>query len=258
MLAGSMVVTWITSPIATWTTLILLLSIHLGMNYRAVRAVTMRTLNRQRANIVLSHYITCDEILTPSHASAKESIFDVGNELRDNIGRVIGSCEMGATLAELVNSLGEEEELTKSVQLRDSTLNRLMALYRSERYIMWPEHGIQTARVILKENCTPEDQLKAWYHALVTMYLVSGTLGAKRKFDRAAKEESLRSGQDGFTMFKTVQYALEQTSEDFQSLGSKLRRAGWDLDTAALETHSGSRIAVDDVGPSGVGESIHQ
>jgi Vitamin B6 photo-protection and homoeostasis len=41
-------------------TLLLLLSLHLGTNYMAVRAVRMTTLNRQRANIVLSALLDSD------------------------------------------------------------------------------------------------------------------------------------------------------------------------------------------------------
>ena len=54
MLAGSLVVSYISSKWATWTAMIILLAIHLGTNYLAVRAVCMQTLNRQRANLVFS------------------------------------------------------------------------------------------------------------------------------------------------------------------------------------------------------------
>ena len=58
MLAGSVVVSWVTTPMATWATLIALLSIHLGTNYAAVKAVSMNSLNRQRANIVFGHMLS--------------------------------------------------------------------------------------------------------------------------------------------------------------------------------------------------------
>ena len=57
MLAGSLVVSYISSQWATWTAMIALLAIHLSMNYLAVRSVSMRTLNRQRANLVFSNYL---------------------------------------------------------------------------------------------------------------------------------------------------------------------------------------------------------
>ncbi|KAL4821626.1 vitamin B6 photo-protection and homoeostasis-domain-containing protein [Aspergillus spinulosporus] len=60
MLVGSFVVSHITGFTATWLTLIFLLSMHLSLNYAAVRSVQMTTLNRQRANIVFSTLLSSD------------------------------------------------------------------------------------------------------------------------------------------------------------------------------------------------------
>ncbi|KAL6235176.1 hypothetical protein BDW75DRAFT_148169 [Aspergillus navahoensis] len=60
MLVGSLVVSHITGFMATWLTLVFLLSMHLSLNYAAVRSVQMTTLNRQRANIVFSTLLSSD------------------------------------------------------------------------------------------------------------------------------------------------------------------------------------------------------
>ncbi|KAL4750785.1 hypothetical protein BDW72DRAFT_109250 [Aspergillus terricola var. indicus] len=60
MLVGSLVVSHITGFTATWLTLVSLLSMHLSLNYAAVRSVQMTTLNRQRANIVFSTLLSSD------------------------------------------------------------------------------------------------------------------------------------------------------------------------------------------------------
>ncbi|KAL2857756.1 vitamin B6 photo-protection and homoeostasis-domain-containing protein [Aspergillus pseudoustus] len=60
MLVGSLVVSHITSFTATWLTLLALLTLHLSLNYAAVRSVQMTTLNRQRANIVFSSMLSSD------------------------------------------------------------------------------------------------------------------------------------------------------------------------------------------------------
>ena len=75
MLVGSVVVSWVTTPIATWTTLILLLSIHLETNRRAVRAVKLRTMNRQRATLVY-HYLRRSHVPTPAEVAKQERIFE--------------------------------------------------------------------------------------------------------------------------------------------------------------------------------------
>lgn len=63
MLTGSLVISHITTPITTWLTLLSLLTLHLFLNYLAVRSVQMTTLNRQRANIVFSALLGSDPAL---------------------------------------------------------------------------------------------------------------------------------------------------------------------------------------------------
>ncbi|KGO76843.1 Protein of unknown function DUF647 [Penicillium italicum] len=61
---GSVVISHITSFSTTWLILLILLALHLSMNYAAVRAVQMTSLNRQRANIVFSALLASDKTLT--------------------------------------------------------------------------------------------------------------------------------------------------------------------------------------------------
>ncbi|KAJ5157489.1 uncharacterized protein N7482_008589 [Penicillium canariense] len=60
MLVGSVVVSHVTSFTTTWAALLTLLALHLSLNYAAVRAVQMTSLNRQRANIVFSALFDSD------------------------------------------------------------------------------------------------------------------------------------------------------------------------------------------------------
>lgn len=55
-----MVVSHVTGFTTTWVALLTLLALHLSLNYAAVRAVQMTSLNRQRANIVLSALLESD------------------------------------------------------------------------------------------------------------------------------------------------------------------------------------------------------
>src|ERR1700691_4655007 len=116
MLAGSLVVSHISSKMATWTALIFLLSIHLATNYLAVRAVCMRTINRQRANLVFSdifdqlsdHNIEFTKLLlnksfkreplpqvdypSPGKVYLKERVFERDGVLRWK-GEILGWCQ---------------------------------------------------------------------------------------------------------------------------------------------------------------------
>ncbi|KAL2795859.1 vitamin B6 photo-protection and homoeostasis-domain-containing protein [Aspergillus keveii] len=110
MLVGSLVVSHITSFTATWLTLLALLTLHLSLNYTAVRSVQMTTLNRQRANIVFSSMLSSDpdfallasvqladqqnyaepvernqedlQIPSPAQVSRRERIFDASGTLK--------------------------------------------------------------------------------------------------------------------------------------------------------------------------------
>lgn len=205
----------------------------------------MRTLNRQRANIVLSQYLSNGEVLTPTQVSEKESIFEVGSELRESHGRVIGHCEIGTPMTELLRSVGKvKDETTGAIVLPDGVLEHLLHLYKDQNYIMWPEHETQTARVVLKRDCSTAHQVKAWFHALLTMYLFSGlSISARDGIGKDAERRRQASVKGKPGQFETVQLAAGLTNKYFGQLATRLRTAGWDLETAALETHSGTRVS---------------
>ena len=79
-----MVVSHVTGLTTTWIALLALLALHLSLNYAAVRAVQMTSLNRQRANIVLSSLFESDAELnlsleTQSSPNAAKSLFGQTN-----------------------------------------------------------------------------------------------------------------------------------------------------------------------------------
>lgn len=219
MAAGSLVVTWITTPFATWSTLILLLAVHLGMNHAAVRAVTMRSLNRQRATIVFSHFVAHGSVLTPEQVSLKERIFERDGVIRDAQDKIIGRCEIGVSPSKLLANIGHKTTSTQSVRLRKGELSGLFSGFTDEKYILrtlGPPASISF--VMLKEGSTPRDQLKAWFDALLALHLISD----RSKDAGRPKEEALIAA--------------------WTSLEGKLQYVGWDLETGALETRPGSRV----------------
>ncbi|ORY64497.1 root UVB sensitive family, partial [Pseudomassariella vexata] len=74
MLAGSLFVRVVEGRAAVWTWMFILVGIHLWTNYRAVRAVQMRSLNRQRAEIVVKEYQRSGRVLNPRDVARRESI----------------------------------------------------------------------------------------------------------------------------------------------------------------------------------------
>nr|ALM31986.1 decarboxylase_GME6290 [Daldinia eschscholzii IFB-TL01] len=75
MLVGSMFVHVVHGKIAVGISMVLLVVVHLWTNYQAVRAVQMRTLNRQRLTIILQEVTSSNGvILRPDQVAEKEHI----------------------------------------------------------------------------------------------------------------------------------------------------------------------------------------
>jgi len=240
MLAGSAVVSMVTSSVATWSTLMLLLSVHLGMNYRAVRAVSMRSLNRQRANIVFANLLTEDVVLTPAQVARRERVFEWDGVMRDLKGRAMGHCKIGVPFRELVSAMRGVDKQTSSassVRVKSATIDRLLQLFDIQRvpYVVWVDKQSRQCWIALRQGCSTTDQLQAWYTAYLALVAVvnKGSDGGKS----ADSEVDTTLG-----ILESVQSSMKQS---FAEVQRRLLEAGWDLSTAALETRSGSRIAFD-------------
>ncbi|KAI1262291.1 DUF647-domain-containing protein [Xylariaceae sp. FL1019] len=74
MLVGSVFLRFVQGRLAVWVWTLTLLGIHLWTNYQAVRSVQMRTINRQRANLISDELASRNRILRPDEAAALEGI----------------------------------------------------------------------------------------------------------------------------------------------------------------------------------------
>ncbi|KAF2665655.1 DUF647-domain-containing protein [Microthyrium microscopicum] len=240
MLAGSFVVSWISEPVPSFLLLLLLLSIHLCMNYAAVRAVKMHTLNRQRANLLFTNLLAYDKVLTPAQVSTHERIFERDGVLRWTNGQKIGYARIGVSLKALVDraavSPGNVSTNTttapqKSKQSLD--MAHLAQVYTAEPYILWAARTGPRVHVdiVLKQGCSTTDQIKAWLQAVVI---------AKYVHERITNVGPSMGGDD----IHLVSTSLAQTNKVFDEFCRRLQAVGWDLDNAALETTCGPRIAV--------------
>ncbi|THY13398.1 DUF647-domain-containing protein [Aureobasidium pullulans] len=226
MLVGCLVVKVVNTPLATWTTLLLLLTLHLATNYMAVRSVCMRTLNRQRANIVFACLHKHNRILNPKEVSAKERVFERDGILRDVDDNCLGYARIGIPASELLQRLGETEKLTKATNLPDGRLLQLLDVFEDEGYVLYLEQPSDMVCILLKKGSDTAVQLKAWYHALLLARLVrQGYESEKKPMDM-------------------VQSTLVAVRKDWERVQARLGEAGWDLDTAALETTSGFRVSI--------------
>ncbi|KAF2085924.1 DUF647-domain-containing protein, partial [Saccharata proteae CBS 121410] len=237
MLVGSVVVSWISSPLATWVSMLLLLTVHLATNHAAVRAVSMRSLNRQRATIALSNLIQHDEALTPQEVSKRERIFERGGALRWTDGRVIGRCRIGVRLDEVVGRLGVRDERTQSVRTNATALSGLLRVFQHESYVLWFDASAREAAIVLKQDSSPVSQLKGWTTALLLL------LGASERQASHGSQQPLGAGDGDVEVESMLREALKRTNEVFDGFATRLAEAGFDLQVAALETRPGSTRA---------------
>lgn len=234
MLVGSIVVQWVTTPFATWSTLILLLSIHLETNRRAVRAVSMRTLNRQRADLVY-HHLRRDHVPSPKEVSDQEYIFAQGGVLRDASGEVLGFCQLGASMSAFLQSFASPHPTTKSTSIPGTALTKLLKPFQDTKYVMWYDPlsiGRKVSvHIALKKDATARDQLMAWWHAIALAE-------ASHRNDIQMVE---KSSSDSATL---LERSMASSSALLVKYETALTELGWDLNTGALETGSNTRLTV--------------
>jgi hypothetical protein len=219
--------------------MIALLAIHLFTNYLAVRSVSMRTLNRQRANLVFSNYL--DQLIefdgqtksngniafpTPEQISIQEKVFERDGVLRWKGGKVLGRCEIGVDFRRILNLLSPANAKVGSYSTASSDVAKLLDIFSDESYLMWPVVSRKRFLIVLKDSSSTRTQLHAWMHALLL---------SKQLRWIAEEEEPLMD-------------ALARTLRDVNvftnalDVWGELHKAGWDIETGAMETKSGTRI----------------
>ena len=220
---------YVVSPEATWACLVLLLAIHLGMNHRAVRAVKMNTLNRQRACLCLSHLFDTGQVLSPAEVSERERIFERSSFIRWNGGSGKVRAKIGVSLGEIASALGTADRVTGSVKTGAVSLVDLLGLFKAEGYVLWYDESRQVILIALEDTAKPISPLKAWAHAILL----------EKELRSLSKEERHDAGT-----LMDVMISIEHTLRGrWEADTEKLVAAGWDLETASLETTSGTRIA---------------
>jgi len=280
MLAGSIVVSHVTSRLATWATLLFLLSIHLWTNYRAVRAVSMRTLNRQRANIVFSSYLQSlrdggpyeerrkfwhkteqrverDDMKynlpSPKEVSIKERIFELDGVMRWQGSVIMGHCALGVPLKDVLDTV------------RPSARHPTTGSYSS----ISPEGKSQDSSEEGDEDISIEALLAIFKDEnYILSYSLDQSQSSKSRRPRfliVLKEGSgpvtqARSWFHAFLCARKLYTApellqrpiigllketLEEVRDNWPQVRDSLRDAEWDLYMGALETRSGVRVNIE-------------
>jgi hypothetical protein len=212
-----------------------LLAVHLATNYKAVSCVAMRTLNRQRTNIVVSWFQETGIVLTPKEVSLRERVLETSGILRWGDYAVLGFADVGVPFATVLTSTGHVQELAN--------------IFHMQKYLLWPTNvGSGGLRVLicLKTGASANDQLKAWSHALI----VAKELATKK----GGHDDGGGGGAYSYEKkLGIVRATMDEMDRTFPGFAERLVEMGWDVNTACIETSSGFRISImnpDDFSPA--------
>ena len=203
------------------------------MNHAAVRAVSLHSLNRQRANIVLSNLLVDNRVMTPDQVSSQERIFEWDGILRWRGSSPFAKARIGVTLHSLLETFAPAHIVTGAIRDGDLILERLLKIYSHEDFLVWYDAPKRTAYIVLKGQVSAKAQLKAWALALW------GAHRFERQYATGANTENL---------LQLLEVTLGDISNRWGDFVERIKAAGWDIDTANLKTSSGSRICLDTEG----------
>ena len=203
------------------------------MNRAAVRAVSMHSLNRQRANIVLSHLLADNKVMTPEEVSAQERIFEWDGVLRWKGSQPLAKASIGVSLQYLLQSVAPAHHVTGAISDGSLLMEKLVRMYEQEEYLLWHDWPKRRAYVVLKAQASPQSQLKVWTHCLWT---------ARRL------EKELPAGATTDNICEILELVRVELSNRWDAYVERMKAVGWDLQIANLETTSGVRISVDTTG----------
>lgn len=235
MLAGSAVVSVVQSQVATWMALLVLLGLHLGLNHRAVRAVRLRTLNRQRAGIVFANWMRDGKVLSPREVSEREYIFERDGAVRDADGILVGTCSIGITYEEYVRRTSKAAG--RAYQITTQALEDAAAASREQSFLVHLDPASRHCYIALARDCTLQQQLRAWFMGHAALQSLHTETRQSGRADDGSSSREVAS--------KATQAASKSVdTSTFGELWEELQRAGWDIKTGALETRRGARFAV--------------
>ncbi|KAF8886816.1 vitamin B6 photo-protection and homoeostasis-domain-containing protein [Infundibulicybe gibba] len=208
MLLGTLIIPHLTTPWTIYPVLLLLVFVHLALNYIGLRGIALRTLNRQRAALAWTFYRTHSRAPSPTEIAHLEHILTRPDVFRSlHAGQITGTCTLGASLPWA------------------SIPPALLPLFAEEEYVLWPEHhpdGRLHVAVSLKAEHAFRDQLRAWVHAAEVC--VAGRSDAAK--EKPADVEALA--------LAWVRRAQETVQSCFSEFVHEMRQVGWDMDDGML------------------------
>lgn len=142
-----------------WFSFLSLTIFHMYANYRAVRCLSLNTLNNQRASILLQHFLETGQVLSPKQVSMKEHVLPVWTNP--------WSSRKSKLMHTSIN-LGIKVSSLKPPNMMD-LFQCAGSYYKKANYLLLENKG--NIKIVLHKDSTPADTLRSFIHALVIVNL---------------------------------------------------------------------------------------
>ncbi|KAJ3673849.1 hypothetical protein LUZ60_005841 [Juncus effusus] len=144
-----------------WFSFLSLTIFHLYANYKAVKCLSLTTLNCERSSILLQHFLKNHEVMTPKDVSKEEHIIPFWASWRKltNTKLLYEHIKLGAKASSLKHS--DLLELSKSAKSQ----------YKNDKYLLLEKKG--EIQILIHKHANSSDLLKAFCHSLVLLNLIN-------------------------------------------------------------------------------------
>ncbi|XP_048508030.1 RUS family member 1 isoform X2 [Athalia rosae] len=133
---------------------VLLATVHLYANYRAVKALCLNSLNEDRLALIIRNYLINQSIPGPSEVNKIESVLLCGNSTEKMFGFEI---KMGVSL----------QSVFKNRIINPDDLQLLSNLFRNRKYLIIMDVKQKTIFVPIAKDSQSSEVLQAYFHACI-------------------------------------------------------------------------------------------
>lgn len=221
LLVGSLVVGLVQDKRAVVYLMIALVLGHLWMNYRAVRCVNLRTLNKRRATI-LYEFMESFAVWTPSAVAMEERILFWDQTVRNARGVPVFRIDFARNYADAVGDFGADAAVVAVDGPMHTKFVRPYAPGRPGRI-----------KIMLWSDAEARDAILAYLMAMEMAWVAEKDAPWGDAKKPAANSTGRPRIMDGW-----------RPRARNPMLWKKLDKYGWDLDVGALEMEAGGRLHV--------------
>ena len=189
----------------------------------------MHSLNRQRANLVLSDLLEGRDIPTPERVSFNEHIFEWDGVLRWRGSAPFARARIGISLQKMLSALAPAHYVTGATRDDNSTFQTLVNIHQNEDFLVWYCTLEKTTYIVLKKGASAKTQLKAWAISLDVAHQL---------------QDSDATSATPAKVLQVIASSLTEVSNQWDDSIDRMHAVGWDTNIASLETTSGKRICL--------------